>query len=575
MSTHYSSTTNHVSMAPRVAESIIAAKRSELRTLWDEIRAGDPSSSIESQSRAIDDPTTQLHQLVEELQSMDHKSPPAYIERLPDELLYTVFLLTLSLCSDVWDQNRINRFRFHTLNLDFAAWAKGGSLTLSMVCKRWQTVMLSSSPLWSNLIIDAEGLEPEHLQFYLHLSCDHPLTLYIIAPNKDTLLALKPHAHRVQHLYDLTNGQICFETLDDDATMVVDHAPSRTTLRIPTSSILSLNISPKKSPLESVCHFQHLQQLSIWSMVNDLTFVPENVSIPCLRILTLDRIEGEGSTSVLRRFPVQKLQVLSLDFSMAMSYKEFTSLQSYIYQMPSLISVGLGIRPSNQGWVENPPPPDLFSSTIRQVELNCLDEVNTPFQFVAGIRSLERLVLRGHSQQGSLECWLPATLRELVLDMDGDHIQEMQEISLPSLETLKLRVPFSVAYGDSLLRKFFAPSLIRLEILGIRSILSVEDLSISLTHATFTHIPRAQHLYIQGVDITGSVPSFPQLRTLHIWTHDWMVLTSLDAPQLSELTVLITRMSVQSKRGVILKEDEDTPGKHQPTTSWIPAKSHV
>ena len=70
-----------------------------------------------------------------------------------------------------------------------------------MVCKRWQAIMLSSPSLWGSLIIDAKRFELEFLELYLHLSQDYPLTLYLITPIEEALLALQPHAHRIQRLY--------------------------------------------------------------------------------------------------------------------------------------------------------------------------------------------------------------------------------------------------------------------------------------------------------------------------------------------------------------------------------------
>ena len=122
------------------------------------------------------------------------------------------------------------------------------------------------------------------------------------------------------------------------------------------------------------------------------------------------------------------LQVLHLVFPEEMSYEEFTSLQTHIYQMPSLISVKITMCPSNQGWIENPLPSELFSSTIKQVELNRWGKGNTPFQFVAGIRSLEKLMLSleyhdGESPQINFRSCLPATLRELRIIMRWEDVR--------------------------------------------------------------------------------------------------------------------------------------------------------
>jgi hypothetical protein len=83
--------------------------------------------------------------------------------------------------------------------------------------------------------------------------------------------------------------------------------------------------------------------------------------------------------------------------------------------MPSLILVELSMRKlSPHDRIEDPPPPELFSSTIRQVELTWLGERNTALQFVAGISSLEKLLLSGNIMESPFpEYYFPATLREL------------------------------------------------------------------------------------------------------------------------------------------------------------------
>ena len=450
MSVHYSPTTTQVSMATSDAESVIAAKRCELRVLWDGICPGDLSSPSKPQSTTGDDRTPRLRQLIKELQCIDRQRSRSYVEKLPDEVLYLVFSLTLSPPPlNLW-------------YIEFESESVWGALDLIMVCTRWQAVMVSSPSLWSRLIIDREHFELDYLHLYLHLSHDHPLTLYWIRPNEEALLALKPHVHRIQHLYNLPGIQWCLEDLHDDATMAIVHPPLDTTFRIPTSSIISLDLSHTNLSLESIHCFQHLQKLISRNAISDLSLMPQHFNLPCLRILVLHEIRTEEPTSALRRFPVQQLHVLDLGFSGDLSYKEFTSLKSYIYQIPTLRSVRLDICPENEGWVEDPPLPELFSSTIQQVELDWKGGENSPLQFIAGIRSLERLSLQGIATRNTLPKYcLPPTLRELELSLDRGAMG-MQEISLPCLEVLKMRMGYP--YRDSLIHKLDTPLLIRLEV---------------------------------------------------------------------------------------------------------------
>ena len=552
MSAHHSPTTRQVSMAPCDAESVITAKRSELKVLWDEICSGDLSSSSNPQSITAHDRTSRLRQLIKELQRIGRERSRSYVDKLPNEVLYLVFSFMLSpLPLNIW-------------YINFESQSGWGALDLSMVCKRWQAVLLSSPSLWTRLIIDGEHFEPDYLHFYLHLSHGHPLTLYWITPNEEALLALRPHAHRIQHLYNLPGIKWCLEDLYDDATMAVVHPPLDTTFRIPTSSIISLDLNHSSISLESVCRFQHLQQLISRNVINDLSLIPQHVNLPCLRILMLHEIRAEEPTSALRRFPVQQLQVLHLEFSEDLSYEEFTSLQSYIYQIPTLLSVRLEISPKSEGWVEDPPPAKLVSSTIQQVELHGKWGENSPLQFISAIRSLEKLSLQGIGTRCSLPKYcLPPTLRELELSLDWD-VSEMQEISLPCLEILRLKMDYT--HRNSLLHKLYAPLLIRLEVRPLPfSLPPINDHTDSFKLAVSTHALRIQHLEINAFDHAdlGNFPPFPQLRTLRCRTNDWSSIASLEGPRLLELTV---NAMGEIKVGEYFSECGDTPGKHQPST---------
>ena len=538
-------------MAPCDAERVIAAKRSELRVLWDEICSGDLSSSSKPQFTTADDRKSRLHQLIKELQRISRERSRSYVDKLPNEVLYLVFSLMLS------------PLPLNIRYIHFESQSGWGALDLSMVCKRWQAVMLSSPSLWTRLIIDGEHFEPDYLHFYLHLSHGHPLTLYWITPNEEALLALKPHAHRIQHLYNLPGIKWCLEDLYDDATMAVVHPPLDTTFRIPTSSIISLDPHSNLS-IESICRFQHLQQLISRNMINDLSLIPQHVNLPCLRILVLHGIRAEKPTSALRCFLVQQLQVLDLEFSEDLSHEEFTSLQSYIYQIPTLLSVRLDISPKRKGWVEDPPLPKLVSSTIQQVELHGKWGENSPLQFIAGIRSLERLSLQGVGAQYSLPKYcLPPTLRELELSLDRG-VSEMQEISLPCLEMLSVRLDYP--HRDSLIHKLYAPLLIRLEVRWLPfSLPPINDHTGSFRLAVSTHALQIQHLYINTSDLAdlGNFPPFPQLRTLMCRTNDWNSIALLKASRLLELTVNATG---EIKMSEYFSECGDAPGKHQPST---------
>ena len=539
------------------AKSVIAAKRSELQTLWDEICADGPSSSAEPQFTGTEDCTYRLHQLVKELQGVDCERPPSHIDRLPDELLYRIFSLIVSpIVLDIRRMDSDGTMSTIEFNLDYSVWRRDSSLILNMVCKQWQVIMLSSPSLWSSLVVDGERFEPEHLQIYLHLSRDHPLTLYLIAPNEEALLALKAHAHRIQHLYILarTRGQWRLEILSDGATTVLDHTGFDTALCVPTSSILSLRLDRQSPPLKSLCDFQHLQHLVIHGgiNINDLSLIPDHVSLPHLHGLVLDEIQSEESISPLKRLLVQTLQVLVLEFP-NISYKEFTSLQSYIYQMPNLISVSLTMTPSDLDWPENSLPPELFSSSIQHMELNWLGATRGPLHLVAGIRSLERLVLFGVMLRSSIsEYCLCSTLRELVLDMRNyaGHeiwdIEEMQGISLPCLEKLELSVPHR--YGETLLDKLVAPSL-----LWVRFDPDPYHYQIPYTAAAFIHSSQLQYLCIHKLCFENfcHIPSFSQLRTLYLCTKYWGLLTLLEAPQLVELRVMFLGVEDLSGSGDI------------------------
>ena len=539
-------------MASSVDESVAAAKRSELEVLWGEICVGNSSSTVESRPITGNGGTSRLYQLVKELRSIVRERSPSYIDNLPNELLNEIFLLILSpLPLNIWEETLALR----------TGW---GALDLSTVCKRWQAVMLSDPSLWTRLIIGAEPIEPEYLQIYFHLSRDRPLTLYLIAPNHEVLSALQPQAHRIQHLYNIPffNSGWRMQVLHDGTTMAFGLRD--TTLRIPTSSIVSLNPSLQIFSLEVAFHFQNLQQLVVRRATNRPSLIPEHVNLPHLRVLILDRIRGESPPIVLKRFLVQKLQVLHFAFEEDMSYEEFTSLQSWIYQIPGLTSVTLHIHSSITGWAENPPPLELSSSTIREVELEWAEPINNPLQLLEGIRSLEILSLKGPTSPGPLPKYcLPASLRGLELYEPFEGFQEIQEISLPYLEKLKL--DGGSAYGDHLLRKLFAPSLIRLEIPF--SVLSYPECETNpLKLAAFAHAHGLQHLNNMVFELEGSgdIPPFPQLRTLRLKSNNWRSFTLLEAPKLLELTVAFWE-HYQNRTGTrYLSGRGDDLGEHQP-----------
>ena len=251
MSTNYAPTTKQLSVTFGNAESAIATKRSELQVIWDEICTCGPGSSTDGR-------TSRLNQLIEELRSIDRGQPPTYINMLPSELLCVVFEFIVSLLPfDLVEQNT-----FKPQN----TWL--GAIGLSVVCKRWQAIMLSSPWLWGTLIIDSESFDPELLRLHLHLSHSYPLTLYLITPNEEALLALKPHAHRIQHLYcfPFAHCEWHLEILHDGAAMALDHPWLDTKLdaklSIPTS-IVSLVATLQKSPVESIFHLRNLQYLII------------------------------------------------------------------------------------------------------------------------------------------------------------------------------------------------------------------------------------------------------------------------------------------------------------------------
>ena len=529
MSTRHPPAITQPPVALKNAQSVIATKPSELHVLWEEICTRDPSSSTEGR-------TSRLNKLIKDLQSVQRKHPPTYINNLPSELLCLIFAFTVS--PDLVEEKTFIKPRS-------TSW---GSLALTMVCKRWQAIMLSSPWLWGNLIIDRESFEPEHLGLHLHLSHGHPLTLYLITPSREALLALRPHAHRIQHLY-CRHFKWYLEILHGGTTMILNHpwVDSRHSagLYIPTS-IVTL-VATLHSPLEPIFHLRNLQCLIISDEEGNLSLMPEQVEMPRLRLLDLNHIASEDPTGVLKRFPVQRLQTLRLVFPEDMSYKNFTSLQTYIYQMPSLISVKITMRPLNLGWIERPPPPESFSSTIKQVELKRLGGGMTPFQFVAGIRSLEKLTLTleyhdGEDPRVNLKGCLHATLRELEITLRWEDVRAVQEITLPYLETLVLNVdPY---LGSSLLRNLSAPSLIRLEIPPRFIPASLDKYTSAFKSAIFIHSHQLGCLNIGSFELGSSdtLPAFPRLRTLRVRTRDWKFLISLDAPHISELMVFMMRV---------------------------------
>jgi hypothetical protein len=567
MSVHNSPVTGQVSMVLSDTESDIAAKRTELRVLWDEICAGDQSPPGEFQSTTADR-TDRLHQLIKELRNINRDSPPSYIDKLPDELLYTVFSLTFSpFPLDMqWLKNESEILV--PLGIKRVRQVRSGdiSLTLSMVCKRWQGIMLSSPSLWSSLIIGGESTEPEYLNLYLHLSRDHPLTLYLITPNEGALLALKPHAHRIRHLYIHigTHRRWRFEFFSNAMTISYGHPQTNTTLRIPTSSILSLNLNLQSATPGSIHHFQHLQHLAICHAKIDALLIPDRVCLPYLRALTFGNIDGEEIISALKRLLVQTLQVLFLSF-LQISYEQFISLQSYIYQMQNLISVELLMSElSPHDWIEDLLLPELFSSTIRQVELTWYGNRTTPLQFVAGIGPIEKLLLSSRFMECPFPAYcFPATLRELELHTSYKDTQEMQEISLPFLEKLILHMP--CVYADHLLHKLFAPSLTRLEVesedYGVFG--TIYDFT-SFRDAIFIHTPQLQHLEINrfALGSSGNVLPLPQLRNLKFHDSDWGFFTSIEAPQLLELTLELSVVTTRMTRAEYSGGSDHAPGRY-------------
>ena len=208
--------------------------------------------------------------------------------------------------------------------------------------------------MWSSPIIDAKCFELEYLQLYLHLSHDHPLTLYFSTPNEELLLALKLHVHCIRRLYFPTrNGhQWKIDIPSNGATMVFDHSGFDTVLCIPISSILSLGLGISSVHLEPLCHLQHLY------LCIDGTSppIPDHISLPHLHTLTLQWAQPKGSKIGLKQLLVPTLQVLHL-VCLGISSEDFTSLQNCISQLPSLISVRLTII-HNAPWVEKPTPPE-------------------------------------------------------------------------------------------------------------------------------------------------------------------------------------------------------------------------
>ena len=96
MSAHHSPTTSEGSITSNDAQSVIAAKCSELQALWGEISASHSYSSAGLQPTTADDRTSRLRRLISELQGIGRERPPSYIDRLPNDLLYRVFLLIVS-----------------------------------------------------------------------------------------------------------------------------------------------------------------------------------------------------------------------------------------------------------------------------------------------------------------------------------------------------------------------------------------------------------------------------------------------------------------------------------------------
>jgi hypothetical protein len=562
MSVHNSPVTGQVSMVLRDTESDVAAKRTELRVLWDEICAGDHSSSGELQS-TTSNRTDRLHQLIKELQGITRDSPPSYINKLPDELLDMVFSLTLPpFPLDMrWPSNGDEILGMLGIDLGRRVWSGDISL-LSMVCKRWEGITLSSPSLWSSLIICGEFFEPEYLNLYLHLSRDRPLTLYLITPNEGALLALKPHAHRIQHLYlhDGAHHRWGLEIFSNAMTISVGHPRTNATLHIPTS-ILSFSLNLQNTALESIHHFQHLQHLVICHEKIDASLIPDDIGLPYLRALTFGNIGGEELIGALKRLLVRTLEVLLLSV-LQIGYKEFISLQSYIYLMPSLISVNLSMRElSPYDWIEDLPPPELFSSTIQQVELTWSGERNTPLQFVAGISSLEKLLLSNDIMESSFpEYCFPGTLRELELRMSYVKYQAMPEIYLPFLEKLILHTP--CGYADRLLHQLFAPSLVRLVVEpGYEGVRELHDPT-SFRDAIFIHTPQLQHLETNIFELGSSSNALPlpQLQTLKLHPNDWGFFKSIEAPQLLELSLKLSGATMKINGAKYSGGSDHAPG---------------
>ena len=91
-------------------------------------------------------------------------------------------------------------------------------------------------------------------------------------------------------------------------------------------------------------------------------------------------------------------------------------------------------------------------------------------------------------------------------------VKEMEKISLPCLETLKLTVLPS--YGDSLLCNLVAPSLewLKISYYGSGSYGTFQT-SVLSTHASQL---RFLSIFVQNLDGSGSFPPFPQLQTLTV-----------------------------------------------------------
>ena len=133
MSTCHPPATAQPPVAFNNAQSVITTKPSELHVLWEEICTSDPSSSTEGR-------ISRLNKLIKDLRSVQRKYPPTYINILPSELLCLIFAFTVS-------PDLVEEMTF--IKPQRSVW---GSLILTMVCKRWQAIMLSSPWLWVNSI---------------------------------------------------------------------------------------------------------------------------------------------------------------------------------------------------------------------------------------------------------------------------------------------------------------------------------------------------------------------------------------------------------------------------------------